>query len=383
MTKKTRFLFFLVLIPAFLITGGYFASQYYIEQTARQTLSQFGFPDSVIGKMVFYGSFIAMENIRLDDEGFSTIDSIRMAWNEVLPFSGKNAYIIDGLSLSGEVLFPFNLDIAGWNNTLPDSEGIPDITLNDAKIDLITPDGAIRLQAKGLLQQQDSGIITVNGALWGVQHQLDIDTRWAGTINPDGSQAYEIDILKAKLNLDHLAASRITGKAALDWPAAAKTPTLESTLQIGRLVLGDIPFSSVRLQCKGPLGQQEFVMEGYIPAANIMKGGFKLEQIGDEGAQIQAAINARSLDDLTRFLNQVRRNVNQSTWSVGYFMPLMLTQGNLERIENDMAGISYDELQLVVTGALNDMTGKIIAYKKNDSGGERHIISLDPGFSGQ
>lgn len=381
MKKKTRFLLFLVLMSACL-SGGFYASKYHVERTARQTLTQFGFNNAAISKTSFYGSFIVLENIKLDSEGFSTIDSIRLEWSSALPFTGKKSFIIDGLSLTGEINAPYRLDITGWNNSLPQSRDVPDITLNDAKIDLMTPSGAIRLQAKGLVQQQENGIIALNGALWGVQHQLDIDTRWTGSIKADGSQSYDIDILKGKLNLEHLAASRVTGKAVLDWPATESLPALDGTLQIGMLVLGGNPFSSVKLQFKGPPKQQEFVMEGYIPAGNIMQGGVKIEQL-EANTQIQAAINARSLDDLMAFLHQVRGNVNRSTWGVGYFMPLMLTEGNLDRIEKDMGGISYDELQLVITGDVNDMTGKIIAYKKNNGSGERHIISLDPGFSAQ
>jgi hypothetical protein len=382
MKHKTRFLLLLIALPVLLITLGSYALQGYIQNKALSSLKSFGLHSAQIDSIAYYPPYISFENIRLDQENFSSIDSIRMHMKGLIPFTNGTAeMIIDGLSLSGEIAFPYKLNIAGWQP--PNRQNHihnANIILNDARLDLMTPDGAVRLEAKGIVKTLPNGETTINGALWGVQHQLNIDTRWQGTVSQDGIQKYDVEILKGTLNLDYLSLSRLTGNATIQWPAEESLPSIDSTLAIGKFAIGGIPLTSTNIETSGKIGAQTVVIEGFIAGKNIMQTGIRFEQ-QEKTTQVQAAINARELEDLISFLNQVRTNVNQSTWGIGYFMPLMLTKGNLERIENDMKGIPYDELQLSVTGSLNDMTGKITAYQKNSAGGERHIISLDPGFS--
>ncbi len=380
MKNKTRIFVSGAILIALLLSGMY-AFRGYVSHQALGTLANWGFKSAEISRTSYYGASIAFEDINLDKEGFSTIEGIRSNIANFLPFLSHNSpIIIDGLTLSGDINFPIKYEVSGWN-PLSTSNDITarNLILNDAKLDLMTSKGAIRLQAKGLVNKDSTGNTTINGALWGVQHQLNIDTRWNGKITADGNQSHNIEVLKGTINLDYLSVSRLSGNLTLNWPVKNTYPDLDGELVIGKLDVAGIPLNSAKLKMSGPVNRQTIVFEGYIAGKSIMQAGIRLEQ-GENDTQVQAAINAKHLDDLLGFLEKLRANVNQSTWGVGIFMPLMLTKGNLERIRNDMNGIPYDELQMVITGSLRDMTGKIVAFRKNDAEGEKHIISLDPGF---
>lgn len=380
MNKKTR-IFSVILVGLILFAlGGVYVSQTIIRVKAASLMSSFGFQNPEIGNLDYFGNGVAINEIKLDPDAFSTIKNIRTAYTTLLGSSGGDV-IIDKLSLSGTLNFPGGLDVSGWRKPQTQWE-FPDynLILNDARMDLMTPNGAIRLQAKGLTQKQADGSLNVNGALWGVQHQLNLDTRWNGKVTTDGAQDFNIEVLKGTVHLDYLSVSRLSGQANMKWQPDAAAPEVKGQLAIGKLDIAGIPLNSAKLEFSGPLGQQTIVLQAYIPGKNIMQAGIRLEQ-GEKDTQVEAAINAHHLDDLLDFLTALRTNINQSTWGIGIFMPLMLTQGNMDRIKNDMKGIEYDELQLSVTGSLHDMTGKIIAYRKDGHSGAKHIISLDPGFS--
>lgn len=381
MNKKTRIFFILLLVTALVAVGGSYILQSIVKTRAVSLLSDIGFGNTIIADVNYYSDGIALNNIKLDADGFSTINSIRSSYGALLGSSNTGHVIIDNIALSGTLNLPGGLDIAGWKSP-QDQWHVPaqNLVLNDARMDLMTPNGGIRLQAKGITNKQDDGTLRIEGALWGVQHQLNLDTRWSGAIDLDGTQNYNIEILKGTVRLDYLTVSRLSGKADMTWPAGVSRPTLNGSLVIGKLDIAGIPLTSAKVEFSGPVNGQTIVLQAYIPGKRVMQAGIRLEQ-SETDTQVQAAINARHLDDLLAFLATLRTNINQSTWGVGIFMPLMLTQGNLDRIKNDMKGIEYDELQLSVTGSVHDMTGKIIAYRKNGSSGAKHIISLNPGFT--
>ncbi|MCB9989220.1 MAG: hypothetical protein H6868_07825 [Rhodospirillales bacterium] len=340
-------------------------------------LAENGFATTSIGKSSVRKGRIVIQDIALDPDRFSTMDNLSV----VTPLlkgiftPSTSTVTIDGLALSGEWTPPLMPDISGWDGRLPPLPSFDKTVLNSGQADILTTAGALRLNAKGQLTRTPEKS-TFEAALWGKQHQLNLDSLWKGTIAPDGSFQVETEIREARLNTDRLQATRVNGWGSLS--RQAKTiPVISGQLDAGQIDFSGTIFSKVTLTVDGPIDGYHLIASGQ--AAGFQNLSFYADvKKENSDFQIDITVLADDVEGLLAFLLKIRNSMEGITSPFGAFSRLMITPGNLARLKATMKDWEYDHTELQIKGPLSDLTSKIVATNTQNNATEQYVISLNP-----
>ncbi len=375
MLGRKIFIVLLLTVTAVTLTyGAFVVARDDMRNHIRETLITYGFSPADIERPGFHSNTVIFSNITLDPDGFSTIGAIsaHTSLKALLLRQPPARLTIDDVALTGDFTREAGLDIAGWKKTPVPPLDHDEIILNGSQLDLMTGAGALRMQAKGRAFQDDAGVMQLQGALWGVQHQLKFETIWTGHVKPDGGWQYDIQIKNGGLNLDGFKASRVNGWLGLD-KTSGPLPALSGQIDAGRLVVGDLRLLNFRITLDGPYTEARIFARAEVAGYQGMTSTLDIQNTAT-GPQIDAIIETSSLDDLMAFLHTLRT----SRVNIGGLTTLLLTEGNIERLRGEVATLTYDGLELQIQGPLYDLIGKVVAKSYKDGVTQRHIVSLDP-----
>lgn len=373
MTRGRFILFLIVFMSIGSFAAAWYATPRLFENKLDHFLSQQGMTSATITETHLSKNGIAFSNIHLDKDGFSTIDQL------TTDFSFQNM-IIDSLTLTGETspLDLYLLTIAGWDGrTLPSVPNTNSLVLNNATFDLLTSAGSLRLQAKGRLIRQDDQSQKLEAALSGAQKQLSFNSSWNGLMTPDMS-SWQIagDIQDARFQFDHIVASRMSG-----WLNLRKN--VDGIDSAGQFGIGLLRFgkktalTNSTLTIKGPPDRYQMILNGDIAGYQNMRLLADLTQTQD-GLQIDLSVSTENLGDLMRFIKSLHSDLQETPSKTAIFATLLLTPGNIDRIETELSRKTFDQLDFVISGVPYDLTGKIIAKRAKDGAEHSTVVSLAP-----
>jgi hypothetical protein len=385
----------LIGLPVFLaiVVGGHLLKEH-IRTRAEQVLRDLGFTNPSINGSVISHGVAALGPITFDKDDFSKIGMLRidMPVGQFLFQSSFQDLIVDDMNLTGDIGSGQGLDITGWQlqraplithmtSMQPFDMHFDTITLNSGQLDIATPYGALRIQAKGHIERDDKNkAYKLQGALWSVQHQLQADTAWDGTFADDGKWELNFTLNDSRMEFSKLQGSRMSGWLSLkrDSPAPG-FPVLGGQVDVGKLGIGKLVFSDVTLTADSPLDSAHIVMSGKVPSYPGMTVSVDAKETA-KGPVIDSAVETQSQADLLSFMRDVRDSRGEKQLDTSVLMPLLLTEGNLTRLEQQLRTIRFASLVLEINGPLDDLTGKIVAKSTNKEGQpDNHIVSLDPG----
>lgn len=378
--KLLKFIF--IPLIAILVGAGYVAygtAHSRLESHMQKTLQAHGFPGVTVGDIAFAQNHVIYSDIKLDADKFSFIDAVRVygTWKDLLLSTRHRAVVVDGLNLTGSYDKESGLVISGWNKnpfTLPTFE---QMLLNGGQLDLNTSEGALRFQAKSRAQRENDGKLKWQAAVWGVQHQLKIETNWNGTINADGTWIADVEFENGGLNLEKLQASRMAGWLIIDRTKAV-LPDISGQIDAGKMAFGDVSFGNFRMTVDGLFNDLKIIARGEVAGYEGMLASLDLSGAGSSTPQVRATVETASLDDMMAFLTALQNSDTEA----GTLASLLLTPGNLGRVRSQVDKLPYDTLELEVFGPLYDLAGKIILKTFKDGVTQRHVISMDPGENG-
>lgn len=327
-----------------------------------------------------------ISGISLDPDGFSMIGALTATGGPLFPlFGAPKRLTIDNLQLTGEWNEEQGLGFAGWS--LPrtqkaDWSSIERIVLGDSIIDLDTPAGALRLQLSGESARNPNNPAQhiFNAHLSGAQHQLVLDSQVKGTWSLLDGLALESEIREARINLDHLTASRVSGWLALETQRNSLIPTLSGQFQAGQFGRDNLKLNNVSVTLDGPVTTPHAII-------NAELGGFQsatllLEiQSQKEGIHINASIETKTLDDLLSVLTEFRTQAETSPVLQESLMSLLITEGNIDRVKQDLKKEKYESFVLEIEGLSHDLNGKVIGKMIKDGVMQRQIFSLNPSIA--
>ncbi len=338
-----------------------------LQKRLNDALGDYGFKNVQTEHLSVKSGSLVYSDITLDTDKFSTIGAIRVLRKK------PKSIIIDDLKLTAEWDIDTGLHVSGWKKQPLPYAAYPEIILNSGQLDLITPAGGLRFQAKGHIKKQPDGKLKLQGALWGVQHQVKIETLWNGVTYPKGGWSYDVEFKNGGLNLDKIQASRMSGWLNID-KTEKLIPELSGQINAGKMNVGDVSFTNFNLTLDGPFNLYKLIAKAQITGFQDMTATLDINNT-DAGPLVNATIETTSLDELLSFLTAIQN----SDSNAGRFTTLLLTQGNLSRLRRDIELLPYDTLEFQINGPLYDLTGKIIAKKFKDGVEQRNIISLNPG----
>lgn len=324
------------------------------------------------------GGQIVFSDVKLDPDGFSTIGTLtaRIRWPRVLSSQPFSEIIINKLDLTGELDADGNLTFAGLNPValFPLAE-TDSIILDAGKIDLATNAGNIRLDLKVRMTRQPDGSQKAEAALFSNQQEFTLDSRWDAKAASDGKWNVVADLRDLRLNLPHLAMSRISG-----WLSA------EGSLSGISLASGQFDAGQVRIGEKTVLTPARLTVEGPYDASHMIfhadvknyKGMSVTAEIRhDDGkAFVNTSVEAKKISDLTSFLANLHEDMQKASPRSSVLTTLLLTPGNLDRIRTEAENMTYDSVVLNIEGPAGNLSGSISLRWNGRNTGQ---ISMSPG----
>lgn len=329
---------------------------------------------------------VVISGISLDADGFSMIGKLTATGGPAFPLVGApKRLMIENMQITGEWNEEHGLGFAGWSiprNRNGELAGLERIILADSIIDIDTPAGALRFELKGesAHHPDQPGQQIFNGHLSGKQHQLILDSQIKGTWSMAKGLALESEIREARLNLDRLTATRVSGWLALETQNNNPIPTFSGQIQAGQFSRYNLKLSNVSLTLDGPVTMPHAIL-------NAELGGFQsatlmLELTGQkDGTHILGTVETQTLDDLLSVLTEFRTQAETSPVLQETLMSLLITEGNIERIKNDLKKDKYESFVLEIEGMSHDLKGKVIGRKIKDGVMHRQIFSLNPSIA--
>jgi hypothetical protein len=369
----------LILILAVLLLATWlWVPSYLTKRAVMAEMKSLGFTIANVEKINKKKGFIVFNNVALDGNKFSTVETLVAKGG----MSGVQSIAADNLVLIGEMDDWGMLEITGWSwPALLQMPKVPVLDLKNGQIDIVTPEGAIRLSAKAQALLQPDGSEKIKAVVTSEQKQLSADMRWdIITRSPGQGWTAMAEIAEGRFDLKHLAASRISGWINLEGIAGVPLPIIAGQLSAGQLRFGEKTVfinPTMTIDNVKETGQHIIMQAGIAPYPDMT---LTADISGLPGVPvIDATIVTKSLPDLLSFVTTLQQDMNSTSSGDGILTSLLITPGNLARVEKEVKGIRYDRLELSISGNLYDLIGKIVAVQNKDGETRRNIISLDPG----
>ncbi len=352
-----------------------------------KTLQAAGFSFSTAEDISTHPGQVTVTGLSLDPDGFSMIGALTASGSPFFPFIGSPSRVkIENLQLTGEWNDEQGLGFAGWSppRAMPDINlsALQRVILDKSIIDLDTPAGALRLELAGeSARHPDHPEQQIfNARLSGTQHQLIIDSQIKGSWSAGKGLSIESEIREARLNLDHLNATRVSGWLALESNAQSPMPVLSGQIQAGQIGRNNLKLQNVSITLDGPIITPHAIINGELggfPSATLL---LELESRKTD-THLQATIETKTLDDLLAVLSELRTQAETSPVLQETLMSLLITEGNLGRVKNDLKKGQYDSFALEIEGPTHDLQGKVVGRKIEGGVMQRQVFSLNPSIA--
>lgn len=167
----------------------------------------------------FKGNMIMMRNVRLDEGGIDTLDSLGIIFSPLsyIGFVKINSVRLDTPALTRGFALPSADALSALNKWLVKANALSNIEtleIRNAAFDIVTPDlGAIRLRIEGLIRTEDTheSNKSFQFDLRSAQKNFAIDAKIAGRIEQGQSWESEITLDKLSLDVKHINILRSSG----------------------------------------------------------------------------------------------------------------------------------------------------------------------------
>lgn len=319
-----------------------------------------------------------ISRIDLDPNQFSYITGLEYELSRLkaLRSTPPKRLKINDVTLTGEINHNWQLDMTGWKPRVSKILPFEELFLEHGQIDIATRWGGIRLETKGKFHKSQDNQTNFVGILWAVQNQLRMQSKIQAVQSNKGLWSAEIDISEAAIVLPEIETARVSG-----WLSYAETkaaiPRASAQIYAGKLNLGYMELSNVSITLDSNADHIQFLIEGKVSGPDEIHFNVDISN-AQAGFMIEATINGNEPAKLLAFLENVHKTFNLKSFKSDILTPLMITQGNLDRIYNELEDQSYDEAKIVLSGSLYDMTGKIVTTTHKNDVPRTSVISLDP-----
>ena len=222
-----------------------------VETRVTTTLAALGFPAPDIGQTSLSLSGAQMQDIRLDKDGFSTIETldINFSWPVYLLSQQIDSLHISKIvhsDLSDEI----NLNVLLDQLSLDRIRDLPvqSLSIDLGQLNLSTDFGDIRTEAKILISTLKNGSKTIQAVAWAKQFQLGFQIPISGLIQEDGSFLFESTFNDGKLNVGPMRVSRMSGWASLeDKNGAERGAAFSTQLDAGSADILGVPMQDLSI----------------------------------------------------------------------------------------------------------------------------------------
>ena len=207
-----------------------------------------------------------------------------------------------------------------------------------------------------------------------------LDNQIKGTWTAGKGLTIENEIREARINTEHITASRVTGWMTLETKPGNPVPVISGQIQAGQFGRDNLKLGNVTLTMDGPLIAPHAIISAQINAYESASLLLELTTKA-EGTYVTANIETRTLDDLIAVLTEFRTQAETSPLLQEALMPLLITEGNIDRVRQDLKKDTYESFALELEGPSHDLNGKIVGKRLKDGVIQRQIFSLNPSIA--
>ncbi len=285
MVRKTLY----ILVCIFLVGGATFLylSHVYVPQIISARTSEFahniGFAHFQVGALKNGSHSFDMQDITLDADGFSTIETMRFNYdlrkllndNQI-----KNISIINA-NLTGEV--GETLHLSGWNLDQIDDVSAPfsrlkTISIENMVLDLWAGDiGGIQLKIDGEITPEKDESFTFRGQVQTAQPQLKLYGDLNAHLSPGGLWQAHLDFQNAAFDYAGHKASRILGKASAE-ALIQETAIIDANAQTGYLVFSGLNWQNAALSFRYDGTTTGIIISGKTSGGSGVEFSYNYEQ---------------------------------------------------------------------------------------------------------
>ncbi|MBI4030077.1 MAG: hypothetical protein HY370_00200 [Proteobacteria bacterium] len=352
-----------------------------LQQAVEKEFHKAGFADAAVSKPRFKKNKAIFEGIKLDQDGFSTIEALTITIDKKSLFTGTpiEEAVISGLIINADIRKSFYPDISGWEE--PDIFYFPSfkkLSLNNARLEFMTDAGSIVLDGNAQMTGKFTGERSILLTLKGSQQQMTIDSRWNIRLKAGAPWSASAEIDEMKLDLRNLRIARASGWLAMDGKKNA-FPAIDGQLAAGQIKIGaDAVLSDVNITSNSTPEGSHIIMQGYPAAGEKMRLTADLKST-EKGIAVAAEIEALSIQEIVSFISDLQAGLRETNDEMDFFTELLITPGNIKRLQKEVDKLRYDTLSLIMTGTLHDLSGKIVAKREKNGIVQKNVVSLDPG----
>lgn len=353
------------------IAGFWLTLPAWMENQMRSALLAQGIAVESIGRIHAGLDGAEFVDVKLDRDGFNTIGSLYLQGLLFHP-----AIILRDVALQGDIGPDGRPRIEGWDvRPLTFPASIKSAILENATLDLDTSEGSIRIEAKGQMVPAEKGARHIDAVLRADQSQLSFETRWTIAWSPENwNAAAEIGTFRAKLH--DLEMTRASGWLNLQSAAPGAPVLVTGQLAAGMMALGPEILRDISLTANtAPDGSISTILDARPAQRDGMRVYAELRQTNGPW-MLNTRVTAKTMGDLSAFIGNMQAGMKSSPAARDALGGLLLTQGNLDRMEEDLKSFPYDSLTMTLTGPFYGLSGNITA--SNSASQERKTISFDP-----
>lgn len=275
-----------------------------LESQIKTAFRGLGFNHVRISNIAINTSSAVFSDIKLDQDGFSTLEKMALTFNwGTLAAKQKLENIhFEGMTLTAILESDGTFSLSGWGSPGFGPFGIPaeTISFNGIKLDVDTIHGALRFEAEGKGVSDDKGNIDLQALIKGEQNQIQLNSSLNGRLSANGSWDMEIRINEGRLNLTDIAGSRLGGWMSLGMKYPDDPIQIGGQLHAGLLKFGPVPLQNVTATLKGCSEDYNIIVNGTGGGAKNLIFNVEFGR-GSKGFYGQAAIKSRSPRDIADF----------------------------------------------------------------------------------
>ncbi|NCC22605.1 MAG: hypothetical protein EOM26_09105 [Alphaproteobacteria bacterium] len=323
-----------------------------------------GFADVSIGTVSVKSGSIVFSDIRLDPDGFSSLESIVVTFNiqRILSTGKFSRLFLSNMTLTALLNPDGSLEIAGWK--VPEFQPfvlpVEAVGFEEIKLDLDTLHGVLRFEAKGEGIVADNGTVDIQGQLWGEQAQMQLRTGWNGSFAPDGAWSLDVQVDEGRFDLGEIRAARLGGWVSAGMETLETPPAFGGQLSAGMLSFGPLSMQNVVAVLEGSAGDYRIVLDAQAAGTKAMTlhAGFGQEQETFFGS---AELKTGHASDIPGFLAALGVADDPAKLAALATLPLMTLKATY------LTDQSRDPMQHPVALSLRDTSGTIAVSGRLDT----------------
>ena len=261
-----------------------------IESSIETAFAGAGFSQISLGQAQKQLGLIAYKDIKLDEDGFSSIKTLTLSYSPFSMFFGGalNTIIVKDIELTGELGPNGEITIAGWNQggLSPNSASALktlNLQIENAKISLLSEKwGGISLSGDAQFQPSKNKT-PFQASIKAAQKQLSASAKVEGQINKDGIWNARAELEQGKFEFENFKTSRLAGLLNINGQKLQQ-PSMIGELQAGGLNIAGLPWKNAAITLEGEINEPKMILAAKSAGFEGLELGLTVENLHQPNA---------------------------------------------------------------------------------------------------